>query len=140
MPTLPGPMSPIVHPLVLALRVLTVTQLALGGALWAGAAGAWRPLHLGLGGALGLTLVALGAAVSATTRRPGALLLARAWTALLVAYGIGHVRLRPGGGHGTVQVAHLLIGLATLGIAERVVGRGAAHATRPARRPDARLG
>ena len=116
-------MPPVLRPLLVALRGLAVLQLSLGGALWAGYAGPWRTLHLGLGVGLGLALLALGATVTAVARRPGALLIVGAWTVLLVAYGVGHARLLPGSAHWVAQVAHVLLGLATLGLAEWVAGR-----------------
>jgi len=110
--------------LLTLLRLLTrataVLLLLVGLALWAGHPAPWRSVHLALGGVLAATLLALGVVAARATGRGSALLIAVLWTALLAGYGLGHARLWPGGAHWLAQVLHVLIGLATIGVAERL--------------------
>jgi len=106
--------------LLTALRLLAVTQLALGIIVWTGRPVPWRGVHIGLGVAFAGLVVVLGALVARATGRVGALLASLAWTAFLVAFGISHQRVWPGSAHWVAQALHLLIGLATLGVAERL--------------------
>jgi hypothetical protein len=113
--------------LLRALRAVVVAQVLLGLLLWAGFVVPWRSVHLGL--ALGALLLAVGAAAARAAGRATAAVAAGAWTALLVGYGVAHPGLWPGRLHWVAQVVHVLIGLATLGVAERLAaarGRAAA--------------
>lgn len=112
-------------------RVLALAQAGLGVWLWLGRhTTGVRPVHLALGALLGLALLALGATTSRRTGRAGAVLGAAGWTALLVAYGVGHPRLLPGDAHWLAQLLHLATGLATVGVAARVAG-GASRTAAP---------
>ena len=130
-------MTTLLSPLRLVVRATAVALLLIGIALWLGYAVPWRGVHLGLGVLLAAAVLALGAVVARTTGRLGALAAAVAWVALLVGYGIVHPRLWPGGAHWIAQLLHVLIGLATVGLTERLAA-GARGVARPDAPPDAR--
>lgn len=113
-------MQRLLHALRIATRATAVALLLVGLPVWAGQPGPWRGLHLALGAVLAAVLLTLGGVAVRATRRAGPLLVAVAWTALLVGYGLAHGRLWPGGAHWVAQLLHVLIGLATIGVAERV--------------------
>ena len=107
--------------LLVALRALAGATLLVGLLIWTGRPVPWTSVHMGLGVLLGLTLIVLGVVVTRLTGRMSATLIAVGWTVLLIAYGVAHARLWPGDSHWIAQLLHVLIGLATLGVAERMV-------------------
>ncbi|HKH90553.1 MAG TPA: hypothetical protein VKA54_02055 [Gemmatimonadaceae bacterium] len=116
-------MPTLLKPLLIALRATAVVALLLGILVWTGRPLPWRSVHMGVGLLLGVLLLALSVVVVRATGRASAVVIALVWTVLLVAYGIGHASLWPGSMHWIAQVLHLLVGLATLGIAERLAAR-----------------
>lgn len=100
---------------------LALVQLALGVAFWTGNALAFVGVHL-LGGfglvvsLWALALLALGGGGS----RPLAI-LAVAWGLAMPILGLAHAGLVPGSAHWMIEVLHLLVGLAAVGIAQSLV-------------------
>ena len=109
--------------LLIAIRATAVLTLLLGIVIWTGRRVPWTSAHMGLGVLVGILLIAIGVAVTRSTGRIGATLIAVAWLVILVAYGIGHTRVLPGDAHWVAQVVHVLLGLATIGVAERMARR-----------------
>ncbi|MDQ6898618.1 MAG: hypothetical protein M3072_03785 [Candidatus Dormibacteraeota bacterium] len=106
----------------LAARVMAVVQIALGLLFWSGHADSLVPLHM----AIGLLLVIdLWAAVALAIRARAPVELAAvalAWSIVMPSLGLVQASLMPGGGHVLVQVAHLLVGLAAVGLIEALGG------------------
>lgn len=115
--------------LLFAMRALAAVLLLVGIAIWAGHYVPWRAVHAGLGALLGVLLLAEGIVAWRATERVGVIVLAAVWTAVLAGYGFAHARLWPGGAHWIAQMLHVLLGLATLGVAERVAGVVRSRAT-----------
>ena len=122
---LPRTMLRFLHPLRIAVRVLATLLLVVGILIWTGRVDPWRSLHQSLGGLLALALLGVGIAGTQATRRAGPLVMAILWAVLLMGYGIAHARLWPGDMHWVAQALHVLIGLATVGMAEGMAARAA---------------
>ena len=109
------------------MRATGVTQVALGLLVWAGWAPGVVPAHMGIGllFVLAVEALALAAARAGAGRRFGASLAVAGLVTL--GFGIVHGRLLPGPWHWAVRLAHLLIGIGTMalanGVASRVRGR-----------------
>lgn len=111
-----------------AIRLLGLALIVIGIVLWTGHGAGLRDLHITLGM---LLVVALWLAAGAAARRSGAsalVVVAILWGLLLPFVGIGQLYWLNGGWHWTVQVVHLLIGLAAMGMGERLVKRALAPA------------
>lgn len=107
----------------MVVRLLVVALLVLGVLLWLGRPAPWREAHIGLGYLLGIAVIALGAIAARVTGRVGMLLVIVAWTAAIVWYGLAHARFLPGSAHWVAQLVHVILGLATAGLAEAAAGR-----------------
>ena len=105
------------------IRVCAIVQLTLGSLFWTGNASTLIPLHMltGLVLVLGLwTQAALGARAGLGI---GLLGLALGWGAIVVDVGLTQDSLLPGDAHWLIQVLHVLIGLAAVGLAESIAVR-----------------
>lgn len=107
----------------IVVRVTFLVQLLLGVAFWTGHLLALVPLHIasGIVFVLGLwVLAALGARSGAPL---GLVILAGAWGLVVIVFGLNHDSLLTGSWHWTIQVLHLLLGIATIGQAEGMGAR-----------------
>ena len=99
-------------------RVIAVVQVALGIVVWTGHGDSLIPLHI----AVGLLLVVdLWAAVALGLRSGapiGLALLALVWSVGMPVFGLVQANLLSGGAHLAVQVLHLVVGLAAVGLVE----------------------
>ena len=114
------------------IRMCAIVQLTLGSLFWTGNAPTLIPLHMltGLLLVLGLwTQAALGARAGLAI---GMLGLALGWGAIVVAVGLTQAGLLPGDAHWVIQVLHLLIGLAAVGLAEAIAARSLRRVPRSA--------
>jgi hypothetical protein len=105
------------------IRMCAIVQLTLGSLFWSGNAATLIPLHMltGLLLVLGLwTQAAFGARARVAI---GMLGLALGWGAIVVVVGLTQDSLLPGDAHWVIQVLHLLIGLAAVGLAEAIAAR-----------------
>jgi DNA-binding beta-propeller fold protein YncE len=104
--------------LLMLARLLGVVQIGLGLALWLG----WLPhavaTHTALGSLLVLVLwmVALISLFALSSRVVP--LVALFWGGVVLWLGMAQTTLLPGGGHWAIRVAHLMVGLAALGLIE----------------------
>ena len=101
-------------------RVAAVTQVVLGLLFWSGRAFALLPLHMLIGMTFVIALWVLAGLAARAGLGATRVLLAIGWGIVVPAFGVVHPRLLPGPGHWVVRVAHLVIGLAAVVIAERL--------------------
>jgi hypothetical protein len=91
--------------------------------VWTGHGDSLIPLHI----AVGLLLVVdLWAAIALGLRSGapiGLAVLALVWSAAMPAFGLFQGSLLPGDFHVAIQVLHLVVGLAAVGLIEALVGR-----------------
>jgi hypothetical protein len=107
-----------------AVRVGGLVALVLGLFIWVlpGAAEGVRPLHMvaGLAVAIGLLVLALFSFRGGSPAMP---LVAIGWAILLPAFGLTQASLLTGGLHFLVQLAHLAVGVISIGIGEALALR-----------------
>jgi hypothetical protein len=99
-------------------RVIAVVQVALGIVVWTGHGDSFIPLHIAVGLLLVVDLwaaVVLGLRSGAPT---GLAVLALVWSAGMPVFGLVQTNLLSGGAHVAVQVLHLVVGLAAVGLVE----------------------
>jgi hypothetical protein len=112
-------------------RLCFLGLLILGIAFWTGNAFSLIPLHMTLGVVLvvGLWITAL---LGFAARVPvGQSLVAIVWGFVVVGLGMSQTKLLPGSAHWIIQVLHLLVGMAAIGmnegLARAIRGRSEAH-------------
>src|SRR5262245_17613946 len=104
-------------------RLTGLTQIVLGVLFWTGNALTLIPVHMLVGSVLVLLLWSLaGMAFWAGVNR-GLVALAIIWGVVVVALGMTQNQLLPGPAHWVIQVLHLLVGLAAIGMAEGLAVR-----------------
>ncbi|MGI8564711.1 MAG: hypothetical protein ACR2MZ_14380 [Candidatus Dormibacter sp.] len=102
--------------------MIAVVQIALGLLFWTGQADWLVPVHMTIGLLLVIDLWA-AVAVGLRARVPIALAaVALVWSLVMPSFGLAQASLLPGAGHVLVQVAHLLVGLAAVGLIEALGG------------------
>ena len=108
-------------------RVIAVVQVALGIVVWTGHGDSFIPLHIAVGLLLVVGLwvaVALGLRSGAPI---GLAVLALVWSVGMPVFGLVQANLVPGDGHVAIQVLHLVVGLAAVGLIEALGRRGQAR-------------
>lgn len=100
-----------------------VIQITLGLLFWSGQSLSLLPVHmmLGIGIVLGLWFVAVLAVRAGVSR--GFAAFAGLWGLLVVALGMNQGRLLTGDLHWIIQVLHLAVGVAAIGMAEGLAAR-----------------
>jgi hypothetical protein len=103
-------------------RLIGLIMIVLGLLFWTGNALNLIGLHMMLG--IGLVLLLWALAIVAARGGVSLRLVALgiAWGLIVVALGMTQSRLLPGDAHWVIKVLHLLVGVAALGIAERLAG------------------
>lgn len=118
----------------MTVRVVGVAMLVLGFVIWTGSAAALVPVHMLLGIVLVLALWTVAVLALQAGARPALPAIAIAWGVLMAAFGLTQAQILPGDSlHVVIQVAHLVVGLGAIGLAEAVgatTTRGGARATR----------
>jgi hypothetical protein len=104
-------------------RVAGVLALFLGLLFWTGDALALVPVHMLLGVLTVLGLWLLAATASQLGVPMGMVIGAGILGLLVLGLGIIQPSLMPGSGHWVVQVVHLLLGMAAIGLAEMIGSR-----------------
>jgi hypothetical protein len=114
-------------PAVIIARVLIslsgLALLLLGTLFWFGRALALLSLHIELGVVLVLCLWLLCALALRTRVSKGFILLVLGWSLLTPAFGVLQLRLLPGPYHWVIQVLHLAIGFAAVGLGQGLARR-----------------
>lgn len=114
-------MTPVFATRIVA-RLIAVVQVALGVLFWTGHANSLVNLHIAIGLVLVIDLwiaVALGLRAGAPI---GLVAVALAWSAGMPIFGLIQTNLVPGSPHVVVQVVHLVVGLAAVGLIEALAG------------------
>jgi hypothetical protein len=104
------------------IRLLGLIMVVLGLLFWTGNALNLIGLHMLLGMVLVLLLWAQAIVAARSGVSVGLVALAIAWGIIVVALGMTQNRLLPGDAHWVIKVLHLLVGIAAIGIAERLAG------------------
>ena len=114
----------LVRIMIMVLRLSVLLTLILGVILWTGNAASLKLVHIGLGILVVLSLWSLGFA-QATAKGGNWGLAAGAFILglILPIFGLGQEGLLPGPAHWIIQVIHLLLGLAAIGLGEMIAGR-----------------
>jgi len=146
-------MRPTVTILLILARLLGVLQLVVGLAMWFGALPHAAAFHTMAGSlfVLVLWIIAVIALFALSSR--GVALVALLWGGLVLWLGMAQTTLLAGSAHWAIRLAHLLVGIAAIGLAESLgkavrshwavrgtaaalllcaIGAGRAHAQRPA--------
>jgi hypothetical protein len=124
-------MSPALVTQILA-RLILVIQVVLGVLFWTGNAGSLVIVHIAVGLILVLDLwaaIVLGLRAGAPV---GLAALALVWSIGMPIFGLIQTGLLPGSAHVVIQVLHLLVGVAAVGLVE-----GLANAPRRAQQAGA---
>jgi hypothetical protein len=101
-------------------RATGLLQLALGLAFWTGTLLIAVPFHTFNGQLFALLLEAQAGLAARAGVSWRLVVLAVAWGLFVVAFGMTQSQVLPGDWHWLVRVAHLLVGLAAMGVAERL--------------------
>jgi hypothetical protein len=110
-------MSPVFLTRVVA-RIIALVQVTLGILVWTGRGDSLIPLHIAVGLLLVVDLwaaVAFGLRSGAPT---GLAALALGWSVVMPVFGLVQANLLPGAAHVALQVLHLVVGLAAVGLVE----------------------
>ena len=102
------------------IRLGGVIMIVLGLLFWTGNALALIPVHMLLGIVLVLLLWVLAGLAARAGAGAGIVALAVVWGLVVVALGMTQSRLLPGDFHWVIKLLHLLVGIAALGLAERL--------------------
>ena len=109
--------------LQMLVRLSGLIQVVLGLLFWTGNALALVPVHMLVGLLLVLLLWALAALGAVAGVHPGRVALAAVWGLIVPALGVTQSGLLAGDFHWVIQVLHLLVGLAAIGMAEGLARR-----------------
>ena len=104
------------------IRVLGLIMIILGLLFWTGNALNLIGLHMLIGIIVVLLLWALAIMAARKGVSLGLVALAIVWGLIVAALGMTQSRLLPGDFHWVIKALHLVVGLAALGIAERLAG------------------
>jgi len=106
-----------------AVRLLGLALIVLGFLFWSRAASSLIPLHMRLGETL-VALLWILAILGIRAKAPAGLIAAAIlWGLVVVGFGMTMGGFLPGRAHEVIRVAHLLIGLAAIGLAESLGAR-----------------
>jgi len=104
-------------------RATFVVQLVLGVLFWTGNALDLVPLHQTIGFLLVFGLWAQAALAARAGVQPALVALAAVWGLVVPVLGLTQTRLLVGSAHWLIEVLHLLVGVAAVGMAEGLAAR-----------------
>ena len=99
-------------------RLTGVILVILGLLIWTNTARNLTPLHIWTGFILVLSYWVLAIAAGLAGLNAGLVVLNILWGLFVVYFGLTHGQLLPGSPHWVVQVLHLVVGVATVGLGE----------------------
>jgi hypothetical protein len=105
---------------LMLLRLTGLVQIILGLLFWTGNNLSMIPVHMLVGFVLVLALWTLAGLAARAGGSPGFVAFALLWGAFVPVLGLTQQRLLPGDLHWLIQVAHLLVGLAAIGLGENL--------------------
>ncbi len=104
-------------------RACGITVLVLGMLMWLGIGNVpLRPVHMILGFVLVLALWALSFVAAGAHLYPLAL-AGIVWGLVVAGLGNAQVKMMPGASHWVIQLVHLLVGVAAMGLGEAIAKR-----------------
>ena len=108
---------------MLVIRITGIFQVLLGIVFWTGNALPLIPVHMLVGSIFVISLLVLGirAAVKGAGAGPAALVIG--WGAVVLAFGMVQAQILPGPYHWIIRTLHLLVGIAAMGLADRLSRR-----------------
>lgn len=104
-------------------RLTGLALIVLGLIFWVGRAHSLIPLHMLLGLVLVVALWVLAGIAARAGASSGMVALAFLWGLVVIGLGMTQTRILVGSAHWIVQVVHLLVGLAAMGMAEGLGAR-----------------
>lgn len=113
--------------LLMLARLLGVIQLAVGVAIWIGVSPGVTSVHAAMGMLFVLVLWIIALIALFALPRRGIPLFALLWGGLLLWFGVAQTTMLVGSGHWAVRLAHLLVGVAALGLVEALGGATKRH-------------
>ncbi|HVX39933.1 MAG TPA: hypothetical protein VHB25_10200 [Gemmatimonadaceae bacterium] len=109
-------------------RLLGVVQIVVGVAIWIrGASQGVVAFHAAAGSLFVLALWIIGVIALFALPRRGLALFTLLWGGLVLWFGMAQTTLLVGSAHWAIRVAHLLVGLAAMGLAEALGGATRRH-------------
>jgi hypothetical protein len=101
-------------------RITALIQIILGLVIWFGVADAFIPVHIISGIVLVLSLWTLAIVAGRAGVNLWLVAFAIAWGLMAVVLGLGHEQWILGPAHWIINVVHMLVGLAMIGLAQRL--------------------
>lgn len=113
-------MKTAVTTLQLLMRLTFAVLIVLGILFWIGTARQLIPIHMMLGALFVVLLWVIAGMAARAHVGAGLVAFAIVWGLIVLALGMTQTRLLVGGAHWVIQVLHLLVAMAAIGIAERL--------------------
>ena len=113
-------MNSAVTTLRILVRLCGLILIILGIIFWTGHALGLIPVHMVVGLLLAVTLWVLAFLGASAKVGAGFVALVAVWALIMVVFGAMQTRLMPGTAHWVIQVLHLLIGIAALGMGDKL--------------------
>ena len=113
-------MNSVVNSLRILVRLCGLILIILGIIFWTGHALGLILVHMVVGLLLAIALWVLAFLGARAKVSAGFVTLVAVWALIMVVFGAVQVRLMPGSAHWVIQVLHLLIGLAALGMGDQL--------------------
>jgi hypothetical protein len=104
------------------IRACGLLLLVLGVLFWIGLAKNLVLLHMGVGILLTLLLWVMAFLAGRAGAKPGQVILAVVWGAIMALLGLTQAGLLHGPSHWVIQIIHLLVGMGAIGLAEGLAG------------------
>jgi hypothetical protein len=105
---------------LMIIRITGLIQIVLGLAFWTGNLLNLVPVHMIVGLILVIALWVMAVLAARSGVNMGFVALAAIWGLIVVVFGVTQTQLLPGAAHWVIEVLHLLVGLAALGIGDRL--------------------
>lgn len=112
-------------------KLAGIVQLGLGIAIWTGRGASLVPAHISLGFLIVLALWVLAILALVAGVQRGLAVFALLWGVALPALGMPQATILMGSWHWIIRVVHLVMGLAALGIADRLGSAVIRHRATP---------
>jgi hypothetical protein len=117
---------------LILIRLAWLILLAIGVLAWTGRARPLIPAHQALGVAFVLMLWALAHLGMRAGAAPVLVTVVLGWSLILLVLGLTQTRILTGSLHWIIQVLHLVVGVASIGLAEALGARIKRRLSRPA--------